>query len=103
MQDTLGEIFKMVKAKQERIIRCCRLGQRPLRDNELHDPFKLYQGYLDIVKPIDTETTIAEYIEKMNLMQEKMDDANKRSDATMAACEQYLQEEEEIKLKLANL
>lgn len=36
-----------------------RIGGERLPDP--NDPFRLYQGYLDIVKPVDYENDVAEY------------------------------------------
>ena len=55
-----------------------------------NDPFKLYQGYIDIVKPIEVRSVIHEY---ENEIEDLKDQLNKSLDEALAikdSCEHYL-------------
>ena len=99
--DCLDEIFDKVDAKQEKIIKAIRIAGRKFKAEQTNDPFKLYQGYIDIVKPIEYDTKINDYIEANELLKQQLQDSNDKSDAVMSACEQYLKEEEELKARMA--
>ena len=68
-----------------------------------NDPFKLYCGYIDILKPIDYENDLQEYCDKIKILEEQLKGEHDKSEAIQSACEQYLKEEAEIKAELKRL
>ena len=58
-----------------------------------NDPFRLYQSYIEIVKPLDYEHDL-KYLEHENkLLKEMLEEANNKADSIKKACESYLSEE----------
>ena len=87
VHDCLDQIFDRVLKKESRIRHCLRAAGEPTKSN---DPFKLYCGYIDIVKPIDYETDMKEYKEKISELEVQLNGANEKADAIQSACETYL-------------
>ena len=56
MHECLDQIFDKALSKQDLIVKSMKLMGQTVRKDDKNDPFKLYQGYLDVVKPIDYET-----------------------------------------------
>ena len=63
--DCLDIIFRKVEQKQTRIQNCLKLAGDNAAES-CNDPFKLYCGYIDILKPIEYENDLTEYIDKIN-------------------------------------
>ena len=100
--DCLDRIFKMVDEKQTRIQNCLRLAGDSSAEF-CNDPFRLYQGYIEILKPIDYENDLQGYRDKIKQLEFLLQGAEDKSNAIQSACEQYLKEEAEIKAKLKQL
>ena len=56
--ECLDHIFAKVDAKQDRIIKTMDASGLKLNSWDQNDAFKLYQGYIDIVKQVDYETDL---------------------------------------------
>ena len=101
--DCLDMIFAKVAEKEDKIIHCMRMANPNVKTEALKDPFALYQGYIDIVKPVEYETNVQEYMDKIAELEQLLRDSEAKSDAIQSACEQYLREEKELKEKMASL
>ena len=55
MHECLDQIFQKALEKQQHVVQTLRITGHHVKKEEAKDPFKLYQGYLDVVKPIDYE------------------------------------------------
>ena len=98
VHDCLDQIFLKVKQKQPQILQSMRLAGTKLQNN--NDPFRLYQGYMDIVKPLDYETDLVIYKKQIKNLEAQIANTEAKSDAIQSACEQYLNEEKELKDRL---
>ena len=63
------------------------------------DPFRLYQSYIEICKPLDYETTLHNLEEENEKLKHMLEVEKTRADTIQAACERYLKEEAELKRK----
>ena len=62
VKDSLDQIFLKVSQKQPKILQSLALsGDKSFIGSNQNDPFKLYQGYIEIVRPIEYETDLADY------------------------------------------
>ena len=81
IHDCLDQIFEKTLKKQPAITKCLRLTGNPLDVSEKNDPFKLYQGYLDIVKPMDYDTEVDEYKYRIAELEQQLNDSDAKCDA----------------------
>ena len=63
--ECLDHIFAIVDKKQERIGKALEQAGLKLNSWEENDAFKLYQGYIDIVKHVDYETDLQELMSRI--------------------------------------
>ena len=103
MHECLDVIFAKVLEKQDRIIDCIKIAGQKITPAEQNDPFRLYQGYIEIVKPVDYNTDVQIYLERIAMLEQQLADSDANAKAIQAACEQYLKEEEQVKARLESV
>ena len=103
LHECLDVIFAKVAEKQERIIDCIKIAKQKFPPDQHNDPFRLYQGYIEIVKPIDYETDVQMYLNRIQILEIQLADSEAKCKIIQSACEQYLKEEEELKSKLLRI
>ena len=64
-----------------------------------NDPFRLYQSYIEICKPLDYETSLHALEDENERLKHQLEVEKARADTIQAACERYLKEEAELKRK----
>ena len=64
-----------------------------------NDPFRLYQSYLEICKPLDYETSLHNLEGQNEKLKSMLEVEKVRADTIQSACERYLKEEAELKRK----
>ena len=68
-----------------------------------NDPFRLYQSYINVVKPLDYAQKERVFGEEIALLKQKLEAATLRADSIQKACESYLAEEKALKAELKQL
>ena len=103
MHDSLDQIFAKALEKQQHVVQTLRITGQHVKKDEQSDPFRLYQGYLDVVKPIDYEIEKQDLEELVAELRERLEQSELKCQTIQSACEQYLKEEQELKEKLCTL
>ena len=103
MHDSLDQIFQKALEKQQHVVQTLRIMGQQMKKEEQSDPFKLYQGYLNVVKPIDYELEKQDLEDMLAELRERLEQSELKCATIQSACEQYLKEEQELKQKLCTL
>ena len=79
MYDCLNGIFQVVTTKKDHIVQSLQdsvqskmLGRKFPRAIKDIDPFELYQGYVDKVKPVDYHLQVSNYEEEIESLRDQL-------------------------------
>lgn len=79
----------------------------PTRDSfskyEQDNPFALYCGYLDLVRPLDIESEYAEMAEKVGELQQRLDQQRQEFETAHQVSSMYVEQEQAYKDKISTL